>query len=161
VEDRKSGGLSVFLKAIGPILAIATLAWGVWTYKDASSRELAAMELDATRTAETRRIEAVKPFLNKQLKLFTEVTKVTAVLSTSGDPREIVAARKQFALLFFGELALVERDNVASAMLAFRNALNSGKPQDELSILSLKLAHACRDELSEAWGIDEWLRREK
>lgn len=53
---------------------------------------------------------------------------------------------------------MVERDKVAKAMIAFRNALDDSNEQKDLANLALKLAHACRDELAKSWGTDAWKR---
>lgn len=143
---------------ISSLLAVLTFAWGIYTYQDRAKQQLVAQKVDAQRTAETRRIEATLPYLNKQLQLYIEATKVTTTIATSTDIQEIEKATKRFNELYWGELALVERDAVAKAMIVFRNALNANKEQDALAPLALKLAHACRDELAESWRTDAWKR---
>ena len=49
---------------------------------------------------------------------------------------------------------MVERDEVAKAIIAFQNAFDGSKEQKELA----NLAHACRDELAESWDTDAWKR---
>jgi len=147
-----------YLKAISPILAIAVFFWGIYQYHDTAKKQLNEQVAEAKRNAETRRIEATLPYLNKQLDLYTEATQVTAVIATSEDMDEISTAAKRFRELYWGELAMVERSEVAKAMIAFRNALDSGKEQKYLQTLALNLAHACRDELAESWGTDAWKR---
>jgi len=139
-------------------LAVAVFFWGIYTYRDTAQQQLAREEADARRTAETRRIEATRPYLDKQLALYTEATKVTATIATSADSQEIEKAKKRFRELYWGELALVERSGVARAMVAFREALDAKKGQDALAPLALDLAHACRDELAASWGTDAWKR---
>ena len=150
--------VEIVLKTISPLLAVAAFFWGIYTYQKAAEQQLIAQKFDAQRTAETRRIEATRPFLNKQLALYTEATKVTATIATSADSQEIEKATKRFKELYWGELALVERSDVASAMVSFRTALNAKMGQDALAPLALALAHACRDELAESWGTDVWKR---
>ena len=60
--------------------------------------------------------------------------------------------------LYWGELGLVERDNVARAMVSFREALDANRKQEDLAPLALTLAHACRDELALSWGTEAWKR---
>lgn len=140
------------------MLAVAAFGWGVYTYKDASRLERERRQEEVSRNAETRRIEATRPYLDLQLTLYTEATRVTATIVTSSDVSEIEKATKRFYELFWGELALVERAQVAAAMVAFRDALETNRPVNELQQLALDLAHACRDELAASWGTDAWKR---
>jgi len=158
MSDYERSKFEVTLKILSPILAIAVFVWGIYTYLDTSEKQLAAQIAEAERNAATRRIEATMPYLEKQLDLYTEATQVTAIIATSKVQEEIRIAIKRFNELYWGELAMVERDEVAKAMIAFRNALDNGKEQKELANLALKLAHACRDELAESWGTDAWKR---
>jgi len=47
---------------------------GIYTYRDTSGQQLNRQRAEAERTAETRRIEATRPYLDKQLALYTEAT---------------------------------------------------------------------------------------
>ena len=145
--DPRPTFLDTALRLATPLLAIATLVWGIYTYGETVKR-----------TAETRRIEASKPFLDKQLALYSEATLNAATLATSSNPADLAAAKLRFLQLYWGELAMVERGAVESSMVAFKNALDAGKPQSDLARLALKLAYACRDELAVSWGTDAWLR---
>jgi hypothetical protein len=138
--------------------AIASFVWGVWVWKDHADKERNQARIEAARYAETRRVEAAKPFLDKQLTLFTEATQVASHIANA--PSRAAAAGKieRFWQLYWGELALVERGNVAKAMIAFGDGLNSRQPSSVLRGLALDLAHACRDELALSWGTDAWRR---
>lgn len=118
----------------------------------------AVFQFIATQNAqvETRRIEATKPFLERQLKLYTEATQAAAVLATSGNPEELDVASKRFWSLYWGELALVEDKSVEAAMVQLGRALESGTTGPPLQQYSLALAHACRDSLAESWGVNQW-----
>ena len=146
------------VKVVTPILAVATFGWGIYTYKDASRLERERRQEEAWRNAETRRIEATRPYLDRQLTLYTEVTRLTATIVTSLDSSEIEKATNRFYELYWGELALVEHGQVEGAMVAFREALEGKRPGDDLGQLALRLAHACRDELAASWGTDAWKR---
>ena len=154
----ENGRLGSAVKLVTPILAIAAFGWGIYTYNHTTRLELERRQEDALRTAETRRIEATRPYLDRQLSLYTEATKVTATIATSSDKREIEKATKRFHELYWGELALVERNSVAQAMVAFRDAIEAHSSQKDLAPLALRLAHACRDELAASWGTDAWKR---
>lgn len=150
--------LETLVKLLSPLLAIAAFVWGIYTYRDTSRQNAEQQIAEAKRTADTRRIEATRPYLDIQLALYKEATKVTATIATSTDAQEVRRATKRFRELYWGELGLVERTDVAAAMVAFRTALDAGSGQDALGPLALKLAHACRDELAASWGTEAWRR---
>lgn len=145
-----------WLKILGLVGALASFAWGVYQWRVKSDRELAQARSEADRVAASRKIEATKPFLERQLKLYTEVSQVAATLSTSADSGERGKATKRFWELYWGELALVENREVEAAMVELGKALGRGASQSELQQLSLRLAHSCRASLDRSWGIHAW-----
>ena len=154
----RTNNVETVLKLLSPLLAIAAFAWGIYTYRDTSGQQLNRQRAEAERTAETRRIEATRPYLDKQLALYTEATQVTASLATTIDEKERAKLKKRFMELYWGELGLVERKGVALAMANFRVGLDRNAAPAELGTLALALAHACRDELAASWGTDAWKR---
>ncbi len=158
MSETSSGRLELLLKMISPLLAVGVFFWGIYTYRDTANKTAEREAAEAQRMAETRRIEATRPYLDKQLELYTEATRVTATIATSPDAEEVRQASKRFRELYWGELGLVERGSVAGAMIAFRQALDAGSAQPVLKPLALKIAHACRDELALSWGTDAWKR---
>jgi hypothetical protein len=89
--------LDKILKLIAICGAAVTFMWGLFQYFDGRERE-----------ADVRRIEAMKPFLDRQLELYTEATQVTAAIAVSTDTAERTLALQRFWRLYYGELALVE-----------------------------------------------------
>ena len=158
MSESRQDRFESLLKIISPLLAVAVFFWGIYTYRDTARKTAERETAEAKRTAETRRIEATRPYLDKQLTLYTEATKVTATIATSPDPLEVKRATRRFRELYWGELALVEREAVARAMVAFREALDADSKQAVLAPLALDIAHACRDELALSWGTDAWKR---
>lgn len=110
--------------------------------------------------ADNRRIEATKPFLERQLRLYTEASEVAACIATGTnavvDHIEIQTAKKRFWQLYYGELALVENVEVEEAMVQLGEAISNGMDQSELRRASLNLASACRRSLATSWGIQAW-----
>jgi len=158
MAEGNSGRLESSLKMLAATVALGGFLWGIWTYWDTRTIELAQQERLNQRYEETRRIEATKPFLERQLKLYTEASQATAVLATSQDDATRNGARKRFWELYWGELALVENEIVEAAMVAFGRGLQAGRPPEEMQQLSLSLAHACRDSLAISWGVIDWKR---
>lgn len=144
--EPKSNGLDTLVKLATPLLAIATLVWGIYTYGETFRR-----------SEGTRRIEAAKGYLDKQLALYSEATRNAAILATETDDAKLSTARQRFLELYFGELGMVERFDVAKAMGEFKSGMDRGILKVELQKLALNLAHACRDELAASWGTDAWL----
>lgn len=142
------------LKILGVLGAILSFGWGVWTWRENAEQERRAAARDAERVAETRRVEATKPFLDRQLTLYTEASQVVAIIATSDRAPERQKAIERFWRLYWGELALVEDRDVEAAMVAMGTALDASAGRDELRQLSLKLAHACRASLDRSWGIN-------
>jgi len=158
MTESGQGRVESLLKMISPLLAIAAFVWGIYTYRDTSLRQLRREENEAQRIADTRRIEATRPYLDRQLTLYTEATKTAATIATSDDEEATAKATKRFWQLYWGELTLIEHRDVESAMVVFKRALEAGAGRDELAPLALKLAEACRDELAASWGTDAWKR---
>jgi hypothetical protein len=102
--------------------------------------------------AKTRRIEAQKPHLERQLQLYTETCQLAVCLATAEDPQQVTIAKKRFWELYWGELCMVENRGVEKAMVQLGKALESNASQDELKNLSYELAHALRHSLEVAWG---------
>lgn len=134
-----------WVKLFSIVGAVVAFAWGVFQYVQNEQRQV-----------ESRRIEATKPFLERQLKLYTEATQAAATIATSDNPAERTAALKRFWSLYWGELALVEDAKVEAAMVQLGRALEQKAPGDQIKRLSLTLAHACRDSLGKSWGVKEW-----
>lgn len=140
-----SSKTETLLKWIGALVAVGGLLWGITSFLITSRIQ-----------AETRQLEARKPFLDRQLKLYTETTQNATILATSSDPDELEKARGRFWELYWGELAMVENRGVEAAMVAFGRCLDKGCVQKELQPLALDLAHACRDSLAISWGVEDW-----
>jgi len=146
-----------WFRFMGVAGAIASFLWGVWVWKDKSDNELRQQKAEAQQQAESRRVEATKPFLEKQLKLYTEASQMAAQIATSDDEELKAKALARFWLLYWGELALVENSDVEAAMVGMRNVIVRQGSQSELQQASLKLTRACRQSLDKSWGIHAWV----
>lgn len=145
-----------WLKILTVLGAICSFLWGVYQWREKTSQELEARKQEYTRQIETRRIEATKPFLERQLALYAEITKVAAQVATQGDAESGKKALVRFWELYWGELALVENRSVEAAMVRMRDALRANASTGELEQASLAVAHACRNSLDRSWGIRAW-----
>lgn len=159
-------GLTV-LGMIGTAVGfICTWIWTVKEWRDRSRKELDAARVEAERARNTRRVEATKPFLDRQLTLYTRATRAAAIIGTSRDEKELETAIKCFWQLYWGELAMVENPKVEAAMIAMRELVpqpNTGEAvkqcdpvREKLERCALNLAHACRESLDRSWGTNVW-----
>jgi hypothetical protein len=136
--------------------AVASFFWGVYQWREKSSQELDARNRESAGLAETRKIEATKPFLERQLLLYSEATNIAAQVATKGDSEAGKKAQNRFWELYWGELALVENRKVETAMKRMGDALLRNASTQELEQASLAIAHACRESLDKSWGIKAW-----
>lgn len=139
--------IEAYSKIILAVIAVLGFIWGIYKYADANAKQ-----------SDTRRVEATKPYLERQLKLYTEATQVASQIATSDDDGAVAKATTRFWELYWGELALVEDLGVESAMKSFGDTLLASKDKATLKKSSLALAHACRDSLSISWGVTAWKR---
>lgn len=138
------------------VIAALGFVWGVYQYFQGQKVRAEQVKLDQDREAVQRRIEARRPFLERQLALYTEATNAAATIATSADATAVAAAHSRFWELYWGELALVEDSAVEQAMIAFGKGLDRGAGQAALQQLSLGLAIACRDSLAVSWDTPVW-----
>ena len=144
-RSERTASFETVIKLLSILGAVVTFAWGVVQY-DAGQKQ----------QSETRRVEAVKPFLEQQLKLYTEATKVASAIATTTDDATRAKSLERFWSLYWGELALVEDASVEKAMVNLGEALRAKGNDGEVRQLALKLAHACRNSLAKSWGVDAW-----
>lgn len=120
-----------------------TFLWGVWLWKQ-----------NADRREDNRRMEASRPFLDMQLKLYTEAAQIAArIANASGDPDK---DKLRFWELYAGELSMVEDFDVANCMSEFGTALKKECDQENMQKASIALAHAMRDSLARSWSTNAW-----
>ena len=144
-----------FKVLIAVVGASVSFCWGFWTWRIARRDKLEAERREGERLSEARRIEATRPFLEKQLDLYAEAARVCARIASAHDGAGAVA---RFWELYWGELALVENREVEAKMVRFGQALQY-MPEDrsELRHRALELAAACRASLARSWGVDVWV----
>lgn len=147
--------------------AIATFAWTSYSYLDTAHRERDKLADERKKEADERarataaqRLAGMQPFLERQLRFFEEATQTAAILATTSDSPDRAKRIERFWQLYWGELALVEHGKVASAMVAFGDALTAGADKNQLQLLALHITYACRNELAESWAEPSWRHNE-
>ena len=147
------------LKLLGILGAIASFLWAVYQWRGSQNELYEQRGYEISKRSEQRRIEAQKPFLDRQLLLYSEAIHITSFLATAAQSPEWTKARDRFWELYWGELATVENKEVSSQMVAFGDALNGqGGRVSEVTLKqsALSLAHAVRQSLDQSWGIRVW-----
>lgn len=130
------------LKLIVPWLV--TLVGGLWSVWQFTAQQQKA---------------ASKPFLERQLEICISVVNAVAVMATTTDAVEFEAARKEFWILYYGRLTLVEDDRVEAVMVKIgqmvpRTAVaDISLPLDRLGGLSLDLSHDVRKLVLNSWRV--------
>ncbi len=137
--------LEASIKILSILGAVATFAWGVFQFTATQKQQ-----------SETRRIEATKPFLERQLALYTEATQLASTIATTTDAKKKEQSLDRFWSLYWGELALVEDAFVEGAMVNLGDSLRKKASDDEIKQRALALAHACRNSLARSWGVEAW-----
>lgn len=138
--------IKLFILVVPSLVTILGLVIGWIQYSDARKQE-----------AEARKIEISKPFLEKQLSLFEEVTALAAKIASTPKEERLADDLMRLDVLYWGELGLVENGEVEVAMKKFRTAIYSENADNEaLGKKALDIARACRGELARSWGVTEW-----
>lgn len=139
-------------KSIFTLLSVAgaclTFGWSAFTYFDTQKRQ-----------AEARKIEASKGFLDRQIKLLEEATSLAARLAIARPEDRKPKDVDRFWQLYWGELGMVEKGGVESAMFRYGALLDASADSPSKSTLgkaAIDIAHAARDELAQSWKVDEW-----
>ena len=94
-----------------------------------------------------------QPFLQVQLDACLRASRAAATLATSMRQSEMELAREEFWKLYWGELCIVEDDQVERAMVNFANKLETGSG-DEIKVASLLLSRVIRKLVLKSWKID-------
>lgn len=147
---------------VSALIGAATIGVGIWQFRE-----------DSEMRAHTARLEARKPFLEKQMALCFAASEAAATLATTTDSERWRASRETFWMLYWGPLSVVERPLAAgevgpveARMVAFGKRLkplqeNPELPLSELQTNSFDLAHACRDLMFDSWEIEVAPRAER
>lgn len=118
------------LKAVGSVVAVATVVLG------------------AAQFIRSQSVEAAKPYLERKLKWCEEAVETTSFIATS-DPAVARSKIPRFWQMYWGVMGMVENREVTDAMIAFGRALEA---RDQLPQKSLALSRACRAEMADSWS---------
>lgn len=140
-EGKERDILSKWISSISAFVALGTLIWSVGTYGMNARREFE------------------KPYYEKQMTLYFEISRVASTLATSHSEEERTKAYNRFLVLYWGEAYLVNNFEVERSMTHFYTQLVSSKDSvdrddiEELQHLSYQLTRALRKSLSDTWPV--------
>ena len=95
------------IKIVSALVAIAGTVFGVYQYYHHKDQE---------------RVLALR---NRQLELYFKATNIASKFSQTSTPQDAEEVRKQFWEIYYGELSVVEDENVKQAMMNFGGALKA------------------------------------
>ena len=101
-------------------------------------------------------LQARSAFAAKRITLYEKAVKVTGDLMVTrfGTP-EYQEAQKQFELLYWSQLPLVEDGDVASAMIALRNSLKEASTEKHIETEVIGVSQAVRTSLKDLYEPDD------
>ena len=144
MTDNKNGwtiqSVSVLLVAVG-------LAAGLWQYWDANQQQYK------------------KEIWSAQKRLYEQAVKAASEIANGDSLKSVAESRKVFWRLYWGNLAMLESRNVATAMVEFGKILGKcessndktcfhpvpGDFATELQLAALDIAHCARESLQKTW----------
>lgn len=137
------------LKLIGSFITIISVTVGVvisvLNFRIAKEKE-----------AESRKIEAAKPFLELRQKLYLDALKNASILASKElhTEEEVKQAKKRFSELYWGELSLIEERSIEAKMIAVASSENLTDSITPTQRTVYDLSHAMRESLVKSWGVD-------
>jgi hypothetical protein len=164
-QDLRIKWLTLLVTLLGFAGTILTIYIQFASFINQQKAQQVASTEQANNAEKARAQEYQKQFWQKQLDFFSEACQTTGALTYAPvNSPEFNQAHAKFEELYWGRLAIVESDDVASQMVAFRNALNSlvsaksddeqAKARETLQDISLDLAHKCRETVAASFKVE-------
>lgn len=123
---------------------------------------LAQEQNERAKALETRRIESSRPFLEKQLQLYSELVSVASKICTHKNEDSRQPSIERFWELYWGEIGLIDNSDVQQALESFGQAV-AYKTNDFSSLRQrcVELTVACRKSLAKSWATNIWLEPDR
>jgi hypothetical protein len=139
---------SVF-KSIGNVIATVSVVVGVVI-------TVLNLKLAKEKDAESRKIEAARPFLELRQNTYLDALKNASILASKDlhTEEEVKQARKRFSELYWGEVSLIDESSIEADMIAIASSENLTDSITPTQKATYALAHAMRESLVKSWGVD-------
>ena len=136
-------------KPIGSLIATVSVIAGVVI-------TVMNLKLAREKEAESRKIEAARPFLELRQKLYLDALNNASILASKElhTEEEVKQAKKRFSVLYWGELSLIEESSIEGKMISVAMCENLTDSITPTQKASYALAHAMRESLVKSWGVD-------
>jgi hypothetical protein len=139
------------ISALGVIVTVGSLGYGVWTYFDQRRDQIRQRGLEIAALER----ESKKKFLDKQFDLYVEAVATVARLTTSPAYAERDKDLARFWQLYWGELGIVEDPEVEGAMVALGRIIPNLESQPGLArSASLNLSGCVKNSIAASWGVE-------
>jgi hypothetical protein len=164
MTETKSHLLTIFEKWLPSLTVVVGAVWGLYTFVDHQKQLEREARRQADSAQESRNFEARKPFLEKQLALYLEVSKLSGYLVThQPTDADWHANFVRHEAMYWSDLAMVQSPAVETAMADLARALviysdgsvtnqeEKERRQTEAAAAASRLAHAIRQDLEGTW----------
>lgn len=133
----------LWLKAVGLLLTLATIVFGLFQYFHQLSYE--------------NSMEFKRKFWENQIEVYSNACKYAGLIANYSNQEEFEKHVKSFNALYWGKMIMVDDSVVENAMKEFYLAIKDFNPQDKKSGNKLKykadqLANACRTSSFDTWN---------
>jgi hypothetical protein len=164
MTEYRSQLLTIIEKWLPSLTVVVGAVWGLYTFIDHQKQLDREARRQADSAQESRNFEARKPFLEKQLALYVEVSKLSGYLvthqPTDADWR---ASFVRHEAMYWSDLAMVQSPAVEAAMGDLARALvnysndptsnqeEKDRKRTEAAGAASRLSHAMREDLEGIW----------
>jgi hypothetical protein len=108
----KSNGTNwdLIFKIIGAVVAVGGLVFGIYQFQSQKDNGNSEKE---------------KMLREQKVELYRKATEIAASFPQASDPKEAEAKKKEFWSIYYGQLSIVEDENVKNAMMKYGGALKA------------------------------------
>ena len=151
------------LNTAASLLAAVAVAIGIWF----GYRELSALTLQLDLQSEQTELQRLtlenewrQKFFDNQIEIYGEVADVVGKIAVLRDDvedidhvdgTEFAKQTREFQILFWGKMCIVEGSDVEQAMIQFELGLREKLGAGDLKQLAFSLVHVCRNETNERY----------
>ena len=145
------------------LIAVGGFAFGIVQFRVQQKERLEVQKIQSQKENEAKEREFKKALWEKQLGYYLEAAKAAATLASfnenDGDDIQLerTKARIRFWQLYYGELAVIEDQNVSRAMVKYGRCLRDydvklACDQNGLKEHARTLAQECRNAVAKSWN---------
>ena len=92
IDEHRARAIEAFYRVVASLAIIAAGFWTMFVYS-----------VDRAQQTTTATLEAQKPFLEKQLEYYLELSNAASTIAVSKDSQKVAAAKERFWQLYYGQ----------------------------------------------------------